>query len=238
MTPQPQVSFRLRPSKNSCCNLYRGLSAAFLLVACVLAIGAARSAKAQRPATSLEHANNPEVAALIQPGDLVRIRVSREPDLSGDFRVNEEGHVVIPMLGDLDVSHVSLDSLRHYAENTLRVDLRDPFIDITLLRRVKVLGAVMKPGLYEVDPTMTIGDVLALAGGATPEGVSGIVDLQQANGSKFKLTKRTRLAETPIHSGDILYIPERSWLSRNAAVVTSAGISAAAIVAATLISRR
>ena len=38
---------------------------------------------------------------------------------------------------------------------------------VTFLRRVNVLGAVKEPGVYPVDETMTIANVLALAGGTT-----------------------------------------------------------------------
>src|SRR5258707_13947136 len=40
-------------------------------------------------------------------------------------------------------------------------------VTVTPKYRVAVLGEIVKPGLYSVDPTMTVYDVLAEAGGPT-----------------------------------------------------------------------
>ena len=98
------------------------------------------------------------------------------------------------------------------------------------LRRIKVLGSVRTPGLYQVDPTMTVADAIALAGGVSPDGRGDRVDLlREGQRLTGNLEAQTRLGDTPIASGDQLYVPQRSWLSRNTAVI-AAGITAAAVV--------
>jgi protein involved in polysaccharide export with SLBB domain len=131
---------------------------------------------------------------------------------------------------------MTTDSLKHLLVTTYSEYLRDPAIEVTFLRRVTVLGAVKNPGLYPVDPTMTVSDAVALAGGALPNGRPHNFELRR-NGQRidvdFNLT--TPIGHTPIRSGDEIYVPERSWFARNGALVIGASITAVAIVVSAVI---
>lgn len=190
---------------------------------------ASRTALAQQ---SDPRADAVQAAVAIQPspkllpGDVVRLRIWREPDLSGEFPVDETGTVTFPKLGAMNVASMPTDSLKNALLERYSQYLRNPAIEITILRRVNVLGAVIHPGLYPVDPTMTIADVLALAGGATPDGNRSRADLLR--GGKrvaVRLAVSDRVADLPMQSGDQLFVPERSWVSRNQGVI-AASISA------------
>jgi polysaccharide export outer membrane protein len=156
----------------------------------------------------------------VRPGDLIRLKIWREPDMSGDIAVDEAGVATLPRLGPLRVTNLPGDSLKRMLIRSYAKYLRDPSVDITVLRRVTVLGAVRTPNVYHVEPTMTVADALALAGGAAPDGKLDQVELRRRGGGEpVKLSRRARLADTPIRSGDELYVPQRSWLSRNAGLV-------------------
>ncbi len=175
-------------------------------------------------------------APLLQPGDMVRLKIWREPDLSGDYAVDESGQVVFPKIGPLTVTRISADSLKSLLITTYASYLRNPSVEVTLLRRVNVLGAVRTPGLYQVDPTMTLVDVLAMAGGPTPNGQKDRVDLlRQGEREPIHLRVETRVADVPVHSGDQLIVPERSWMARNSAALVVAVITSIAIVATAVI---
>jgi polysaccharide export outer membrane protein len=162
-------------------------------------------------------------SVVLRSGDIVRLRIWREPDLSGDFIIDESGAVVFPKVGPLRVLGTSSAALRDTLIKSYQVYLRNPSIDVTFLRRINVLGAVMRPGLYPVDPTMTLADVLALAGGATPLGKPDEVQLLRGNQTvTATLATGTRVGDLPIQSGDQLFVPERSWITRNSAVVAAA----------------
>jgi protein involved in polysaccharide export with SLBB domain len=161
--------------------------------------------------------------AALKPGDVVRLRIWREPDLSGDFLVDERGTVIVPKLGPIQVGGLSPDSLKARLVGSYSVYLRNPAIDVMLLRRITILGGVRNPGLYPVDPTMTLADAYALAGGISPEGKLNEVELVRGGQrTSYKLSGTTRIADTPLRSGDQLYVPTRSWLARNTWVVTAA----------------
>lgn len=174
-------------------------------------------------------------AAALHPGDAVKLRIWREPDLSGEFQVDENGEIVFPKIGAVHVTGMSTDSLKNLLVTTYSSVLRDPSIDVTFLRRVTVSGFVQKPGLYQVDPTVKISDVLALAGGAAPDGDANKVELMR-NGrvSTEQVSVGTRLGDSPLRSGDQLYVPQRSWLSRNVGLVATV-VSSAALIVATIV---
>lgn len=175
--------------------------------------------------------------AAIHPGDVVRLRIWREPDLSGDFAVDEAGAVVLPRLGALNIAADSVASLRAKIVSAYERILSHSSIEVTVLRRLQVLGAVRNPGLYPVDPTMTVEDGLALAGGVTPEGNPNRIELRR-HGLKLpvRLDQRMAINASPVRSGDQLYVPERSWLSRNTGTVV--GILSVAATTVVLLVRR
>jgi polysaccharide biosynthesis/export protein len=167
---------------------------------------------------------NPPGTAL-RPGDAVRIRIWRELDLSGEFIVDPDGVVTLPKIGPQQVMGVPPAELRQRLVAEFERYLRNPSIEVTFLRRINILGSVRMPGLYPVDPTMTVYDALALAGGTTPDARQNRIQL--VRGDEVMTTdirSGTRIDELPIHSGDHLYVPERSWLSRNFPVVVTGSI--------------
>ena len=136
------------------------------------------------------------------------------------------------MLG-LTKSTLEVRLLADYARR-----LRDPNIDVTVLRRVRIIGSVNDPGLHLVDATVTIADALAMAGGATalgdPDKVRIIRDGQEV---AVDLTVDTRLGASIIRSGDQIFVPERNWVSRNSNVVATALSGSVALVIALFLRR-
>jgi protein involved in polysaccharide export with SLBB domain len=147
--------------------------------------------------------------------------------MSGDIQVDEAGVATLPRLGPVAVGQMSADSLKRMLIGKYAEFLRDPAIEVTVRRRVTIVGAVRTPGVYYLDPTMTLADALALAGGAASEGKKNAVELRR-EGERVPATlgERARIADTPLRSGDELFVPERSWVSRNFGLVL-AGISTA-----------
>jgi protein involved in polysaccharide export with SLBB domain len=174
---------------------------------------------------------------LLRPGDIIKLNVWREPEWSGEFPVDESGVAVLPRLGAVKVTGMTAGSLKRFVTDSLGRYLRNPSIEVIPLRRIQVLGAVRSPGLYPVAPTVTIGDVVALAGGATPEGKSDQVVLRRdGKDLRVKLAKEIRLADTPVRTGDQLYVPQRGWISRNGGLF-AAGLSATTTLIVALLLR-
>jgi polysaccharide export outer membrane protein len=191
-----------------------------LLALLTLARGTATQGLAQSPPP--ESPRNAWSDKPLRPGDIIRLRIWREPDLSGEFPINEDGMVVLPRLGPMKVAGQSPQQLHDQLVKSYQRYLQQTSIEVTLLRRIQVLGAVRSPGLHPVDATMTVSDVLALAGGSTPEGDPD--RLQLIRGGKridTRLSSTDRVVDSAIESGDQLYVPERNWFSRNSAVIAA-----------------
>jgi len=153
---------------------------------------------------------------MIRPGDSIRLRIWREPDLSGDFAVDAGGVATLPRLGPVSVGSMTPDSLHSYLLAGFAKYIRNPTVEVTVLRRITVLGAVRNPGVYSADPTMTVAEVLALAGGVSVDGKRDRIQLIR-NGAPLDLSLApgARMVTTALRSGDQIYVPQRSWMSRN-----------------------
>jgi len=89
-------------------------------------------------------------------------------------------------------------------------------------QRVSVLGEVTNPGRYPIDPSTTVLDVIALAGGVTDKG-SDIVELLRtdASGATQRLTidlraltvaRESRIGATQgLRGGDSINVPKRTF---------------------------
>ena len=169
---------------------------------------------------------------VVRPGDLISVKIFGETDLSDTVEVDPQGNVVLPKLGQLKLGGVEPGAVRSMITTGYAKYLVNPSIEVTVLRRVQVTGAVKTPNLYHVSGTMTVSDVIALAGGVTSVGndkkVQLIRDGQTIAGN---LSTETKLADTPLRSGDQLNVPYRSWVSRNPYVLGAAVSAVATIVA-------
>lgn len=202
-----------------------------LLAALCISVVAVSDSRAQEAPARVTA--RPELS--LQPGDRVQLRIWREPDLSGDFAVGESGIVVFPKIGPLNVAHLSIDSLTRTLTTRYSVSLRNPAVEVTALRRINVLGAVRNPGFFYADPTVTVTGALALAGGVTIDGDQKRIELLRAGQeSSISIGTERSLADAAIQSGDNIRVPERSWISRNTALIAS-GVTGVALVLAAVI---
>jgi polysaccharide biosynthesis/export protein len=183
---------------------------------------AAQGAVAVAPARG----DSSDMSDALRPGDLIRLRVWREPDFTGDFPVDETGVVMLPRLGPINVAAQHPESLKVTLTREYQAFLTHTAVEVEYLRRVQIRGAVQKPGLYHVDPAMRVSDALALAGGVVSNGREDRVEIFR-DGARLPamISGQLEIAHSPVRSGDQLYVPERSWFSRNTGVVLG-GISA------------
>lgn len=166
-------------------------------------------------------------AATVQPGDQVALRILREPEMSGSYQVDETGHVVLPRLGIVRVADQEAGSLRDSLRAAYARYLRDPSIEITVLRRIAVGGDVYKPGIYMVDLTATLRDAVAMAGGVTDQGNPDRIEILR-DGRRYRVAEKdaASVATSELRSGDRVVVGRRSWFSRNpnAAIGTFTGL--------------
>jgi len=165
----------------------------------------------------------------VTPGDEVTIRVFTSAgvqlqEISGVRIVDPSGHIYLPYLGSVGVSGLSAPQIRELLAEEYSVLYSEPVVEVVSRLKVNVTGAVRDPGHYLLDPSSTLIDALASAGGVASEidlGYSAASDPEQSrfvrNGELFVLDLRPntvdpRVFSLPIQSGDWIHIPiaERS----------------------------
>ena len=150
-----------------------------------------------------------------QPGDQVRVRVWREPELSGEVFVQADGSAIFPALGRLMVGGLTADSLNALLLARFRERILDTPVDATLIRPLPVLGAVRGPGVYQVEPTATAVQVIARAGGTLGSEELPRIQLLRHDGARYDISPEQSLGGFDLRNGDALLVQDRSWLVRN-----------------------
>lgn len=115
------------------------------------------------------HAQVPTSTYRLGPEDVIAVNVQRHPDYSGDFPVAPDGTVDVPGAGKVRVAGKTLTEITAQITATLNKRLRDPEVTVTLhsprAQQVFVLGAVTRPGAFDLKETRHLNEALAAAGG-------------------------------------------------------------------------
>lgn len=106
----------------------------------------------------------------IGPEDLLEISVFEDEKLNKTVRVSSQGNISFPLLGILRVKGLTANELEKEIHDLLAEKyLQDPHISVFIKeyrsQRLSVIGAVEKPGAFDVTGQKTILNMLAMAGG-------------------------------------------------------------------------
>jgi len=108
---------------------------------------------------------------VIQPGDVLQIRVFNQPDMSARAKVREDGKVSVPFLNDVVAAGSTPTALAQQLQVRLKEFINAPVVTISLEEpapfSVAVMGEVTHPGVYPVPSTAGVMQALAAAGGFT-----------------------------------------------------------------------
>ncbi len=187
------------------------------LAAALFAACAHRSSEAMPPPRDPEIMPDERVGS----DDVFEVRVLGEADLSGSYRVAEDGTIFFPYAGRIQVVGLRPGEIQQLLTQKLKDGyIRDPQITLAMSqwnsRKVSVLGQVNKPGPVSYFPRMTIVDAIAAAGGFTPVAATNQVRLRrEANGRvETKLYRVSDISQgqspnVTVVPGDMLYVEER-----------------------------
>jgi polysaccharide export outer membrane protein len=107
---------------------------------------------------------------ILGPEDVINIEVFNVPELSKTVRVANDGHITLPLIGQVQAAGLTTEQLRKELQDKWGEDyLQDPqvtvFIDQFRAMPVAVIGAVEKPGLYPLTGRRSLIEMLSMAGG-------------------------------------------------------------------------
>ena len=127
-------------------------------------------------------------------GDMLRVTVFRNPELTTEARVSERGTILFPMVGEIPVAGLTPSQAGARIADKLRSGkyVVNPEVTVSMMqvnsRQVSVLGNVVKPGRYPLDSTTAhLTDVIALAGGVGPTGSDEVTIITNRSGKQEKV---------------------------------------------------
>jgi protein involved in polysaccharide export with SLBB domain len=129
--------------------------------------------------------------------DKVKIKVQEWPDLAGEYTVNPDSVVSLPLIGNINVVGLNLNDLAREISDRLQrrsVGTERAFaaVEIAQYRPFAILGDVQKPGQYPYRPGLTVLEAISVAGGYyRPE--SGILRLGASSEVTSQSAKLNRL---------------------------------------------
>jgi protein involved in polysaccharide export with SLBB domain len=143
-------------------------------------------------------------------GDKVRVTVFGEKELSGDFDVNDQGVVALPLIGPTKLAGKTISEAEAQITSSYGKDyLVNPRVNVEVLnyRPFFILGEVQKPGSYPYVNGMTVVNAVALAGGYTPRAKRDHVMVKRA--AKAGAGEQEVGEDAIILPGDVIRVPER-----------------------------
>jgi polysaccharide biosynthesis/export protein len=124
--------------------------------------------------------------------DLLEIKVFELPDLNQTVRVSEDGSISLALIGKVEVSGLTAQELEKKLAGILNqqyTKVAHVTVFIREYQKVSVLGAVGKPGMFEIVGPMTLLQVIAQAGGLTAQAMSEVyVYRREPGGQKNTIT--------------------------------------------------
>src|SRR2546425_10260676 len=157
----------------------------------------------------------------VGPEDLLEISVFEIPELNRTVRVSEKGTISLPLLGEMEVKGLTAMQLEDHLRQALSQKyLQDPQVSVFVRefgsKKVSVIGAVGKPGVYEMLGPRTLLQILSEAGGlekeagshlyvirAAPEGTAQTIPVRVGD----LLMNRNPELNLAVQPGDVISVP-------------------------------
>ncbi|WP_072787317.1 polysaccharide export protein EpsE [Duganella sacchari] len=154
------------------------------------------------------------------PGDVIKVQVYNNPDLSLETRVSESGTISYPLIGVVSVGGLPTAAAEKKLAQLLQSGgyVKQPQVNIVVTslqsQQVSVLGQVNRPGRYPVDGKRTLLDILAQAGGVAADGGDVVTLLRKRDGKSLReqidivdIARKGDMArDVDLQSGDVLYV--------------------------------
>jgi protein involved in polysaccharide export with SLBB domain len=150
--------------------------------------------------------------AKIGNGDKLRITTFNEPQLSGEFVVDETGAIPFPLIGQIKVVNLNTQEIEQLLKSKLSGRyLVNPRIGVEVMnqRPFYILGEVAKAGEYPYRPGMNVVGAIATAGGFSPRASSSYVIIRRANGGEQQ--RYPIEPSVAVFPGDMITVPERMF---------------------------
>lgn len=194
-----------------------------LFAVCIVGCAPTVAQEFETESAALEHSISDDY--ILQPLDLLQIRVFQEEDMDREVRISRESTVMLPLIGLVDLANMTIRQAEERVTYLYDRDyLVNPQINITVLeyarRTVNVLGSVAEPGEIEFprEEGLTLLEAISRAGGFTRLGDRRKVRLtrRESSGDVINFVVNTddliegdSAEKWPLQTGDLIFVPER-----------------------------
>lgn len=157
--------------------------------------------------------SSPAGPYVLGPGDVLTVRIYDQPQLSGDFTIDDSGMIDLPLLGLLQAGGQSTDAVAAAIAASLKHKnlILNPSVaaEISHYRPFYILGEVNTPGQYPYRPRMTVLTAVSIAGGFTYRAVEDYVGVTRDTGTGP--TQYRAPASALAAPGDVITVFERRF---------------------------
>ena len=145
------------------------LSALLSLTACV----AKHSNVANAPVDSVHLAPPAAEHFAFGPGDVIDIKVWRQPDMDMQIVIAPDGAITYPLVGRIEVSGMTYPELVTTIETELQTYYTDPSVAVNIVevsnQKVFVLGEVNNPSVLQIENELSVLEALTRTGGISSD---------------------------------------------------------------------
>lgn len=157
-----------------------------------------------------EEPSSPKEDYILSPYDEIEIKVAGEDDLTGVYKIDDEGSIIFPILGRINVKDMTVAQAEERIAKPLEKDYfkskATVYIQVKKFHKRKVIisGEVRNPGPYEIeeDKGISLIDLITLAGGPTDKACLNSTTVIRPEGKAKGSTFKAR-------AGDILNAKEK-----------------------------
>jgi polysaccharide export outer membrane protein len=135
-----------------------------------------------RSLASAPHTTPPPSDYVIGTGDLISVQVFDVPEISRELRVSQTGTIGLPLIPvRLHVSGLTEMQAERKIQEVLEANglVSHPEVTVTVKEKkskpITIVGAVAHPMVYEADRQVRLIDVLAAAGGISPDASDHVI---------------------------------------------------------------
>ncbi len=156
--------------------------------------------------------------SLVAPGDILRIEVPGQKEMSFDYDVDPDGNIYMLMIGKVPVRGLSETALSDTLTKEARQFIaKGDMVSAKILDRrryIYIRGGVRYPGWYRVPSRTTVDELLPISGGAlSKETYDGVTLHRKVGGEDKKFSVQGTITLRP---NDIITVPMPKTYRREA----------------------
>jgi polysaccharide export outer membrane protein len=163
-----------------------------------------------------------EAGFTIGPEDVLGILVWKDQEMSGDVTVRPDGMITLPLIRDVKAAGLTPNQLADRLQEAVREFVTDASVTVVVRqmnsRKVFITGEVARPGAYPLVSSMTVMQLIAVAGGLNEFAEAKSISVMRVEAGKtrtfpfdYKNVASGRKPEQNIvlKPGDTVVVPER-----------------------------